>query len=152
MNTVYRYGVSVVAACSAFVAANIDKFLYHGCDDCLVRYGVPFTFPEEGSGWGFSVRRVVWVGAAADLVVLLIVSAAIAISWNRLPRLLGVAFASLSALCAIGAGSGAAVLITHTYNVLKYSVSYTVLCAAASVLLFHAARGRWWLQTDRLGI
>jgi hypothetical protein len=55
-------------------------------------------------------------------------------------KLLAMSLALIGALLAVLAGTGAAILITHTYLSVEYSVFITLLSAAVSWRLFCTAR------------
>jgi hypothetical protein len=59
MKTATRYLTSTIAVLAAFVAVNIIYLAQSTCNDCVIHYGLPFTFYEQGSGWGFAVQRFV---------------------------------------------------------------------------------------------
>jgi predicted permease len=78
-----RYWTSLSA--SALVLGVINYFDFTqptGISDKLYRFGLPFAIFEKG---GFlHVRRYLWVGLMADLLVLLAFTAALSWTWHRL--------------------------------------------------------------------
>jgi hypothetical protein len=67
--------IGLLAALSVFAAMNLIHFLRPlTCWDCFFPYGLPFTFFHEG---GFAGGR----GLLADLLIALIVGAAIGSAW-----------------------------------------------------------------------
>jgi hypothetical protein len=81
-----RFGVSMFATLSVLVVINYFAYLQQSfCADCVVSYGLPFKFTEEG---GFvTVRRFLWGGVVGDLVVVLATAAVITWAWKRFSRI-----------------------------------------------------------------
>jgi len=150
MNSFCKFSVSLIATVPILIVLNLIRLLNSEiCPDCIMEVGFPFTFYEIGIGRNAWVHCFFGFGVFTDAVCLLLIVAAIAWGWNRVPRLLSGVFALSGAFCAIQAGSGAAVLISRIYWSAGYSIFVTVVSATASVLLFHAARQRWSAPSQR---
>jgi hypothetical protein len=81
MKDTTKYLIGLFAALCLSLAANLFHFLRRvTCMDCFFPYGLPFTFFREGGeggGGGF-----VWLGFVGDLLVIIIIGAAIGSVWS----------------------------------------------------------------------
>jgi hypothetical protein len=62
----------------AFTNSYVGNHIF--CDDCAIKWGIPFPF-RQAEGFA-TAPRFLWVGLMEDFAVLLVIAAVIVLVWN----------------------------------------------------------------------
>ena len=80
-----KFGISMSGVGALFALMNFYVARHIDCDDCAIKWGVPFPF-RQSDGYA-TAPRFLWVGLIENLAVMLVIAAVIVLVWNLVRNL-----------------------------------------------------------------